>query len=553
MRRLILLIAGVLILVAVALPTAAIYYLAFTEGGFQLIVSRIPHKIGSFDVELINASGSVAHGIRIEQLDIDYHLVHLTFKDMRARVELLPLLLQTIRTKGASIDTVIVEVKRRKKPSIASTPIFLPRWLVVRADDARIANVKVAAYNGAHLEVSNIYASGIGRHRQIRFFEVGGQIGNARIDGSGTMQAYDPLRLDMQTKIHWTPPAQPAWSLDVTGVGDLNILNVTAHTVAPFRSDFSGQALGLASQLFWRGNAIVHDFDVTAWGGDRKLGLLSGQLALKGNSHGFAARGPLESSGLKAGVFDTQFEGTYAHHVLWAKHMEITHRASGSHASGEGTIEMVKDGPKLDLRGSWRDFQWPLMGKVVPFHSASADFTVSGTWPYSVHVAGVGQAGNLPPMPATIDGTLAKDRFTFNRADIDLYEGHATLTGEAVWSPRETWVVTGHVSDVNPASVRADLPGKLSFNIATQGVGFGGNGDFSVEVHDIGGRLRGVPASGGGKFGRSGSVWQFDKVRLVLGGTNLAVDGHLDDTFDLRFAVTSKDLSLLAAESRGQL
>ncbi|MBV8806244.1 MAG: translocation/assembly module TamB domain-containing protein [Sinobacteraceae bacterium] len=39
----------------------------------------------------------------------------------------------------------------------------------------------------------------------------------------------------------------------------------------------------------------------------------------------------------------------------------------------------------------------------------------------------------------------------------------------------------------------------------------------------------------------------------MLGGTNLAVDGHLDDTFDLRFAVTSRDLSLLAAESRGQL
>src|SRR5262249_5751915 len=38
-----------------------------------------------------------------------------------------------------------------------------------------------------------------------------------------------------------------------------------------------------------------------------------------------------------------------------------------------------------------------------------------------------------------------------------------------------------------------------------------------------------------------------------LGGTNLAVDGHVNATLDLRFAVTSKDLSLLAPESRGQL
>src|SRR5262249_18031356 len=157
----------------------AVYYLAFTPEGFQFIVSRIPHKVGSFDIDVVNASGSVARGIRIEQLDIDYHLVHLTFRDIRARVELLPLLLQTIRTQGGSIDTVTVEVKRRKKPPIPATPIFLPRWLIVRADHMRVANVKVAVYNGAHIEASNLYASGVARHRRIRLFEVGMQMGNA--------------------------------------------------------------------------------------------------------------------------------------------------------------------------------------------------------------------------------------------------------------------------------------------------------------------------------------------------------------------------------------
>ena len=182
MRRLIWVIAGVLILMAVAVPTAAVYYLAFTESGLRFIISRIPHRAGSFDIDIINASGTVARGIRVEQLDIDYHLVHLTFKDIRTRVELLPLVLQTIRTTGGSIDTVTVEVKRRKKPPTPSAPLFLPRWLIVRADQLRIANVNIAAYNGGHLEATNLYASGIARHRQIRFFEVGLQLGNARLE-----------------------------------------------------------------------------------------------------------------------------------------------------------------------------------------------------------------------------------------------------------------------------------------------------------------------------------------------------------------------------------
>src|SRR5215470_15073608 len=152
-KSVLLLLAGVLILMAVAVPMAGIYYLAFTESGLQSIVSRIPHKVAGVDIDVTNASGTVARGIRVEQLDIDHHLVHLTFKDIRARVELLPLLLQTIRTKGASIDSVTVDVKRRKKPPIPSTPIFLPRWLVVRSDQLRVASVNINVYNGYHLEV----------------------------------------------------------------------------------------------------------------------------------------------------------------------------------------------------------------------------------------------------------------------------------------------------------------------------------------------------------------------------------------------------------------
>ncbi|HEV7444796.1 MAG TPA: hypothetical protein VGO18_19530, partial [Steroidobacteraceae bacterium] len=529
MRRLLLLIAGALILIAVAVPTAAVYYLAFTPAGFQFIVSRIPHKVAGTVIDVTGASGTLAHGIRVEQLDLDHHLVHLTLKDIRARVELTPLLLQTIRTKGASIEAVTVEIKRRKKPPIPSTPFFLPHWLVVSADHTRIGSINLAVYNGFHLEANNLYASGIARYRKIRLFEFGMQTGNARIDGSGEMLAYDPLRLDLQTKINWTPPDQPAWAYSTTAKGDLGILGLTVHTSAPFRSDFTGQMFNLVSQWHWQGNAILHDLDVTAWGGNKILGLLTGQLALKGNANGFTAHGPLDSSGLKVGIFDTEFQGAYANHVLWAKHIGITHHTSGAHATGGGTIEVVRNGPRLDLRGTWNDFRWPLAGKVAPFHSSSGDFTLQGTWPYSVHATCMAQARDLPPMPTTIDGSLARDRFTFTSADVDLYGGHATLSGEAVWAPLDRWSFAGHATDINPALVRADLPGKLSFNIATQGLGFDGHGDFSVEVGEIGGRLRGVPASGGGKVMRSGTMWQFDKLRVSLGGTNLAVDGHIND------------------------
>jgi translocation and assembly module TamB len=553
MRRLLLLMAGLLILIAVAVPSAAVWYLAFTENGFQFLVSRIPHKVAGVGLDFIHPGGTVAHGIYIEEVDIDHRLVHLTLRNIRARVELTPLLLQTVRSKSAFIESVSIEIKRRRKPPTPSTPFFLPHWLIVSLDHARIGSVALAVYNGYHLEATDLEGSAIARYRQIRFFQLGLQMGTLRVDGAGQMQAYDPLRFDFENKLVWKPDEQPAWSVNTVAHGDLNLLNVTAHTLAPFRSDFTGQALNLTGQWHWLGNAIVHDLDVTAWGGNKILGLISGQVAMKGNTNGFALHGPLDCAGLAAGIFDSEFEGAYANHLLWAKHIGITHRTSGAHVSGGGTIGIVKNGPRLDLRGTWHDLRWPLIGKLVPFHSASGEFTLAGTWPYSVHASGMAQAKDFPPMQTRIVGALARDRFTFLKGDVDLYGGHAVLSGEAIWGPADSWSFAGHVADLDPARIRADLPGKLSFDIATRGLGFDGNGDYSVDIHDLSGRLRGVPASGGGKVLRTGTSLQFDKLRVALGGTRLALDGRLNDTFDLRFALSAQDLSLLSPDSRGQL
>jgi translocation and assembly module TamB len=553
MRRLLLIIAGILILTAVAVPSAAVYYFAFTEEGLQYLFSKIPHKAGNTGLEFLGVRGTIAHGLHIDQVEIDHHLVHLTFKNLDARIELTPLLLQTVRTKGASIESAAVEIKRRRIPPKPSTPFFLPHWLIVSADHLRIGNITLAVYNGFHMEFSNAEGSGIARYRKIRLYRAAMESGKLHMEGVGELFAYDPLRFNFENKFTWTPDDQPAWTFNTVSKGDLNRLDVTAHTLAPFRSDITGQFLSLTNQWHWQGNAIVHDLDVTSWGGNHILGLISGQVAMKANANGFILHGPLNSAGLNVGLFDSEFQGAYSNHVLWAKRIDVTHRTSGAHAIGGGTIEVVKNGPLLNLRGTWQNFQWPLIGKDIPFHSASGEYTLAGTWPYSVHATGMAQAKELPPMQTTIVGALARDRFSFMTGAVDLYGGHATVSGETVWNPADTWSFAGHISDVNPAQIRSDLPGKLSFNFATQGQKFDGTGDFSVDIRDINGRLRNVPASGSGKFTRTGATWQFDKLRMALGTTNLAVDGHLDDTFDLRFGVNAKDLSLLAPDSRGTL
>ncbi len=552
MRRVLLIIAGLLILLGVAAPSAAVYYALFTESGLQFIVRQIPHRLGGVRLDIVNVSGTIAHGIRAERVEIEHERVHLRFEGIAGRVSLLPLLWQTIRTRDSVIRSAYVEVRRRTRPLEKSPPFFLPRWLIVSAERARLGSAVIVAPNGYRLEATNLLASGVARHRTIRFFEAAVDLGELHFNGIGVLRATDPMQLDAEGRFDWTPAGQPAWSVASTGHGDLASLAVTARFMAPFSADFSGHALELTRAWHIAGEGQVHSLDLGAWGLKGPLGILTARLAVQGGATGFSARGVVNSSGLHVGPFDGEFAGRYANRVLTATRIDLVHKGSGAHATGAGTIGIVRHGPKLDLQGTWQDFRWPLVGKES-FRSSSGEFALSGVLPYAIRANGIANIAPLAPMPVQLNGTLAKDRFEFKDTRVAAFDSHAVLGGLVVWTPEERWSVAGDVSGFNPARLRDDLPGALNFSMSADGRGFSQAGSVSLEIRDLSGRLRGAAATGGGKLVRAPQGWKFDAVRVGLGRTNIALDGTVADEMDLRFAIKAEDLSLLAPDSRGQL
>ena len=169
---------------------------------------------------------------------------------------------------------------------------------------------------------------------------------------------------------------QPAWSVAGTARGDLNSLSLTAHALSPFRADFTGRALELTSHWHVTGEANVENFDLRAWGISGPLGVTKARLAVTWNDAGFTGRGKVDPTGLHAGAFDAEFDGSFADRVLTAKHMEARH-PSGAHAVGSGTFAIVPNGPRLDLKGSWENFRWPLLGPAPVVTSAAGTFSAS--------------------------------------------------------------------------------------------------------------------------------------------------------------------------------
>lgn len=555
MRRLLLLTAAFLVFLAIAVPSAIVYYVIFTESGFQFILARIPHRFGDTTLDIVNPTGSVASGIHVDRVEVDHNLVNVRVENIQGHVKLLPLLWQTIHSTDAFIGKVTVAVKRRTKPPGRGEPLFVPSWMIVNADHTHIGLATVTVPNGFRLDATDIDGSAVIRHRTIRLFEAQGQISDTHVSGKGLLYATDPFGMDVDARLNWSPESQPAWAASVAAKGNLATMALTVHTTLPFRADFTGTALDLVNRWHWFGNAVVHDLDIRAWGGSGVLGLITGHATIHGDTNGFGGTGTADPTGLHVGLFQTQFDGFYHDRVLTARHMSARHIVTGAQANGSGTIEIFKGGPRLDLQGNWHDFRWPLVGKDkdVPFHSPSGQYTLKGVMPYDVHMDGIARVLDLPLMPAKVDGSLDKDHFNWSRAEVDLFQGHASVNGSVRWAPENTWAVSGHLAGIDPSYFRPDLPGKLDFNLAVIGKSFEPTGDTRIEFNDLGGRLRGALASGGGKLFHSGATWAFEDIRVALGHTNIALDGKINDQVDLRFNVVAEDLSLLAADSRGQL
>jgi translocation and assembly module TamB len=557
-RRLVILFSACLLVLAiVVVPATLIGAAVFTESGLKFLVRHIPQRFGSgpgaVRLVITGVSGTLARGVHADRVEIDHELVHLTFEGIDGRVALAPLLLQTIRSGDARVHSALIEVKRRTRQVPPSPPVFLPRWLLISAEHTIVDDAVLTVYNGVRLEATHISAAGVLRHSSIRFFQAQGSLGDARVEAIGVLRARDPLGIEAEGHIDWTPHGQPAWSVAGTARGDLNALTLNAHALSPFRADFTGRALELTNHWHVVGDANVENFDLRAWGISGPLGVVKARLAVSWNGAGFSGRGKVDPAGLHAGAFDAEFDGSYAASVLTAKHMEARH-PSGAHAAGSGTFAIVPNGPRLNLSGSWQDFRWPLLGPHPVVTSAAGTFTLEGTLPYQAHVqAAAASAAGVSASALEVTGTLGKDGCAFEHAELELLEGHASASGAVTWTPHQSWSVAAQLSGVNPAQLRADFPGSVSLGLAASGQGFDPNGDLSVAASNLTGKLRGARVSGGGSVSRTGGTLSFDRVRVALGGTSLALDGRAGALLDVRFTLASSDLGQLLPGSRGQL
>jgi translocation and assembly module TamB len=541
---------------ALGLALAALYFLAYTPRGLAIIVHQFHGHLGPLSVEIRGASGTLARGLHIDHLVIDHRRAHIELDDVDARVSVLPLAWQTVRVPRLHAAHLLLHALPETSPRPPQAPHFLPPLMRVLANRIDVDSWQLIATNGVELDASAVTTSGVVYPDQIRIYEAALTYRAVHLRASAEVLATAPIGLGGDVHLDAEPPGQPAWTANSRFQGDLGRLEIDAHVSEPFAAVFHGEAEDLTTRWHWHGAARLQRLDLTVWQLGPALGLINGPLALDGDRDGFRARGQLTAPGLHTGALQTEFEGSFKPPVLTVSHFELRAGATGATANAAGTIAIVTGGPQLDLSGDWSRFRWPMTADTAgaQAYSDHGHYHLKGAHRFALDASAELRVGTLPTLSiASLRGELAGDGLRADAAQISNGAAHAQLSGSVHWGASHAWALQGHVDDLDIASLRPGIAGRIGFGFAARGTQLDRSSDLEASFEDLSGSVRGQRADGHGEITHHAGVWQFHDVALGLGATRIALDGRAGNPINLNFTVDADDLALIHPGARGKL
>ncbi len=137
--------------------------------------------------------------------------------------------------------------------------------------------------------------------------------------------------------------------------------------------------------------------------------------------------------------------------------------------------------------------------------------------------------------------------------DVGIYEGMLAAKGQVNWSPELSWAGQLDASNINPASLLPDWPGKLNASLRSEGQLIDGELDVSADISEASGRLREHPFSLTGNLHWRNDALQVESASLTSGGTRIDTRGRVGQEYDLEWSLVSDDLASVYPTASGQL
>jgi len=153
----------------------------------------------------------------------------------------------------------------------------------------------------------------------------------------------------------------------------------------------------------------------------------------------------------------------------------------------------------------------------------------------------------------SLDQARLADGLQVDAIELAIFDGKLAAQGQVYWSPMLSWNSDVTASDINPASLLPDWPGKLATSLHTEGQIKDGKITASARIAELSGMLRGYPLSLQSDLHWREDTLDIQSANLTSGDTRVNAHGKIGKTLDLDWSLDSRNLGELYPGAQGQL
>ncbi|WP_456379779.1 translocation/assembly module TamB domain-containing protein [Thiolapillus sp.] len=208
---------------------------------------------------------------------------------------------------------------------------------------------------------------------------------------------------------------------------------------------------------------------------------------------------------------------------------------------------------RFQLQGDWKDLQWPLAG-AAQIAAPAGELKVSGIPDdYLFSLQSDLRGEGIPPGNWRVQGRGGLKQLRLEKLLGEILDGRLEASGDLRWSPSVAWNMDMVAADIDPATIDAQWPGRLSLSVSTSGELPDTGLQLQAQIRELQGFLREQPLAGRGSIRIDGDTLLLEDVTFSSGQAKIAASGVLGETLDLAWQLDVPDMADLLPQGAGEI
>ena len=397
---------------------------------------------------------------------------------------------------------------------------------------------------------------------------------NLNLNIEGTLQTNKHYRHDLNIKWQASFPSDTMTQGHGQIAGDLKTTRVTHQLDGPLKASLNASLHNLLDKFSWQASVNVSEFDLRKW--NPQWPALKGSLKLdsQGDLETATLSGAMGGDHPESGPFDVDFNLTrLSDNTIQVDHLNIHVPHGDTQLDTQGQWLPGANGGDIKLSLDWKNLRWPIQQSAL-FDSAFGNGSIEGNLDhYKVQLTTDKPLPQLPPSSWSMQAEGNRDGLRVQSLHVSALGGEATAAGQASWSPALSWDAEINATNLNPASLWPQWPGRLNATISSRGQTDKGQLIADTDIKTLSGRLRNYPVSLNSRFtwrGNSheskalesksleGTVLEdnsFDIAHLDFssGNARVSAQGRIGEISKLKWHLSASDIGALYPQAGGRL